>query len=135
MPDLLAQRLSTDRPSSAFPGKLRAGGAPIPRDRPYPQLQSCSRNSDWEHENQQCLLHIGSPPRLFSSAGNCCNQAWVLKNSLFVPNRQNLGDRKCLPNPRRSIVGLPDEILFLLISREGVLQQPRLVSSIAERRR
>src|ERR1022692_5038476 len=119
-------RLSEQR----LPRQITGGWRTHSRDRPYPQLQSCSRNSGWEDENQQCLLHIGSPPRLFSSAGNCCNQAWVLKNSLFVPNRQNLGDRKCLPNPRRSIVGLPDAILFLRISWEGVFQQPRLISSI-----
>src|ERR1017187_6458865 len=54
---------------------------------------------------------------------------WVLKNSPFVPNSQNWGDRKCLPDPRRSIVGLPDAIFFLRISREGVFQQPRLFTS------
>jgi hypothetical protein len=59
-----------------------------------------------------------------------CKHLWVLKNSLFVPNRQNLGDRKYLPNPRRSIVGLPNEILFLLISREGVFQQPHLLTAV-----
>jgi hypothetical protein len=47
-----------------------------------------------------------------------------LKNSLFVPISQNLGDRKCLGDPGKSIVGLPDAILFLSILREGVFQQP-----------
>jgi hypothetical protein len=31
----------------------------------------------------------------------------------LVPNSRNLGDRKCLGDPRRSIVGLPAAILFL----------------------
>jgi len=57
------------------------------------------------------------------------NRLWLLKNSFFVSNRQNLGDRKCLPDPRRSIVGLPDAILFWRILRERVFQQPRLFSS------
>jgi hypothetical protein len=39
----------------------------------------------------------------------------MLKNSLFVPNSQNWGDRKCLGDPRESIVGLPDAILFLRV--------------------
>jgi len=55
------------------------------------------------------------------------NQAWLLKNSLFVPNSRNLGDRKCLGDPRKSIVGLPDAILFLRISWEGVFQQPQAI--------
>src|ERR1035441_1659383 len=60
----------------------------------------------------------------------CCYQAWLLKNSLFAPNGQIWGDRKCLPNPRRSIVGLPDAILFLRISRVGVFQQPQAITLI-----
>ena len=48
-----------------------------------------------------------------------------MKNSLFVSNSQNWGNGKCLPDPRRSIVGLPDAIFFLRISREGVFQQPQ----------
>jgi hypothetical protein len=59
-----------------------------------------------------------------------CNRLWLLKNSLFAPNGRIWGDRKCLPNPRRSIVGLPDEILFLRISRVGVLQQPQAFTLI-----
>jgi CheY-like chemotaxis protein len=61
-----------------------------------------------------------------------CKQAWLLKNSLFALNRQNWGDRKCLPNPRRSIVGLPDAILFLRISRLGVFQQPQAITLIVD---
>jgi hypothetical protein len=49
-----------------------------------------------------------------------------LKNSLFVPNSQNLGYRKCIGDPSKSIVGHPDAILFLRILREGVFQQPRV---------
>src|ERR1035441_9264262 len=59
---------------------------------------------------------------------NECNRLWLLKNSRFAPNRQNWGDRKCLPNPRRSIVGLPDAILFLRISRGGGFQQPHAIT-------
>src|ERR1017187_7038918 len=58
----------------------------------------------------------------------------------FRLKQPNLGDRKCLPDPRKSIVGLPDAILFLRISRAGVFQQPqaftlrtRIVSVIASR--
>ncbi len=58
------------------------------------------------------------------------NRLWLLKNSLFVPISQNRGDRKCLGDPRKSIVGLPDAILFLLILREGVFQQPRLLTPV-----
>jgi hypothetical protein len=39
-----------------------------------------------------------------------------------------LGDRKCLEDPRKSIVGLPKAILFFSILRERVFQQPRDVS-------
>ena|ERR1035441_6898920 len=46
-------RLSEQR----LPRQITGGWRTHSRDRPYPQLQSCSRNSDWEHENQQCLLH------------------------------------------------------------------------------
>jgi hypothetical protein len=53
-----------------------------------------------------------------------------LKNSLFVPISQNLGDRKCLGDPRKSIVGHPDAILFLSILREGVFQQPQAITLI-----
>jgi hypothetical protein len=38
------------------------------------------------------------------------------------------GDRKCLGDPRKSIVGHPDAILFLPISRQGVFQQPQAIS-------
>src|SRR5260370_15202773 len=62
--------------------------------------------------------------------GSECKSLWVLKNSLFVPNSQNWGDRKCLGDPRKSIVGHPDAILFLPISRQGVFQQPRLVTPV-----
>jgi hypothetical protein len=42
------------------------------------------------------------------------------------PNSRNLGDRKSLGGPRKSIVGLPDAVLFLRISWERVFQHPRL---------
>jgi hypothetical protein len=51
-----------------------------------------------------------------------------LKNSLFVKISQKLGDRKCLGDPRKSIVGLPDAILFLPILRERVFQQPQAIA-------
>jgi len=34
-------------------------------------------------------------PIIALERSSCRNQAWVLKNSPFVPNGQNLGDRKC----------------------------------------
>src|SRR5271170_6563925 len=54
----------------------------------------------------------------------------LLKNSVFAPNRQNLGDRKCLGDPRKSLVGLPNAILFLRISPVGVFQQPQAITLI-----
>jgi hypothetical protein len=51
-----------------------------------------------------------------------------LKNSLFVPKSRNLGDRKCLGDPRKSLVGLPKAISFLRFSWEGVFQQPQAIS-------
>ena len=39
-------------------------------------------------------------------------QAWLLKNSVFAPNRQNWGDGKCPGALRKSLVGLPNAILF-----------------------
>jgi hypothetical protein len=59
---------------------------------------------------------------------NCREQAWLLKNSLFVPNSQNLGDRKCIGDPSKSIVGHPDAILFLRNSRGEVFQQPQAIA-------
>jgi len=43
----------------------------------------------------------------------------------FHPKQPNWGDRKCLGDPTKSIVGHPDALLFLRISREGVFKQPR----------
>jgi hypothetical protein len=60
---------------------------------------------------------------------NECKRLWLLKNSVFAPNRQNWGDRKCLGDPRKSLVGLPNAILFLRVSPAGVFQQPRLIST------
>jgi hypothetical protein len=57
-----------------------------------------------------------------------CKCEWLLKNSLFIPIGQNLGDGKCLGDPRKSILELPDAILFSSILREGVFQQPHDLS-------
>src|ERR1035438_9086935 len=77
------------------------------------------------------MIELRAPrPERGSSKRSECNRLWLLKNSLFAPNGQIWGDRKCLPNPRRSIVGLPDAILFLRISRVGVFQQPLLISTV-----
>ncbi len=48
----------------------------------------------------------------------------------FRQNNRNLGDRKCLGKSRTLLTGHPDAILFLRISREGVFQQPRLLSTV-----
>jgi hypothetical protein len=64
------------------------------------------------------------------TAQACAIACGLLKDSIFVPNSQNLGDRKCLGDPRKSIVGHPDAILFLRISLEGVFQQPRLITTV-----
>jgi hypothetical protein len=53
-----------------------------------------------------------------------------MKNSLDSPIRREMGDRKCLGDPRESIVGLPDAILFLPILRKGVFQQPQAISQL-----
>ena len=53
----------------------------------------------------------------------CCNQTWVLKNSIFLKIAKIWGDRKCLGKLRKSFVGYPDAILFLIISRPGVFQR------------
>jgi len=50
----------------------------------------------------------------------------------FHPKQPNWGDRKCLGDPTKSIVGHPDALLFLRISREGVFQQPRLQTVITK---
>jgi hypothetical protein len=72
-----------------------------------------------------------SQRRVNSALGtNECNRLWVLKNSLYVPNSQNLGDRKCLPDPRKSILGHPDAILFSAILAKGLFQQPQAISLI-----
>jgi hypothetical protein len=69
-------------------------------------------------------LHPYSSKSRCDSQYSCRNQAWLLKNSLFIPIGQNLGDGKCLGDPRKSILELPDAILFSSILREGVFQQP-----------
>jgi hypothetical protein len=46
----------------------------------------------------------------------------------FSQNSQNFGDRKCLGDPRTSLVGLPNAILFLRISGQEVFQQPQAIS-------
>jgi hypothetical protein len=43
--------------------------------------------------------------------------------------RQNLGDRKCPGEPRKSFIGHPDTICFQRIYGKGVFQQPRLFST------
>jgi hypothetical protein len=45
---------------------------------------------------------------------------------IFSRSKQRgFGDRKCIGKSRKSFVGHPGAILFLLISRAGVSQQPR----------
>jgi hypothetical protein len=48
----------------------------------------------------------------------------------FLEKLPKVGDRKCPGNPRESFIAHPDAILFSRFFREGVFQQPRLVSSI-----
>ena len=47
----------------------------------------------------------------------------------FRRNSGNLEDRKCLGKSRTSFIERPDAILFARILREGVFQQPRLLTS------
>ena len=35
--------------------------------------------------------------------GSECKRLWLLKKSSFLPNRQNLGDTKCLENQERRL--------------------------------
>jgi hypothetical protein len=42
----------------------------------------------------------------------------------FSQKTRDLGDRKCLPKPRKSFVGLPNAKFFLPFSGESVFQQP-----------
>jgi hypothetical protein len=88
--------------------------------RPASQHAGCGENCDLRDP----AAHEG----IISPLGLLIKEAWVLKNSVFAPNRHQLGDRKCLLNARRSIVGLPDAILFLRISRVGVFQQPQAIA-------
>src|SRR5450631_628387 len=62
--------------------------------------------------------------------GNCRKQAWLLKNFLLASKRQNLGDRKCLGDPRKSLIGHPDAISFSRISGFGLFQQPQVIALI-----
>jgi len=81
-----------------------------------------------------------SPPRSSAARGfqsghqlrrsKCCYQACLLKKSLLGQNHRNLGDRKCLGDPSKSIVGLPDAILFSSILRDGVFQQTQALALI-----
>jgi hypothetical protein len=48
----------------------------------------------------------------------------------FPENNPNSGHRKCLRKSRKQLVGHPDAILFLPISRERVFQQPRLPTTV-----
>ena len=45
-------------------------------------------------------------------SGSECNHLWLLKKSLSFKNKLRLGDRKCLPHPRRSLIGHPNAISF-----------------------
>jgi hypothetical protein len=47
----------------------------------------------------------------------------------FPSKQPKLGDTKCLEKLRKSFVGHPSAILFLLISRVGLFQHPRLVTT------
>jgi hypothetical protein len=80
--------------------------------------------------NHRALLNAHkrshSNPRLRIDA---CNEEWLLKNSVFAPNRQNWGDGKCPGALRKSLVGLPNAILFLPILGERVFQHPQDIST------
>jgi len=42
----------------------------------------------------------------------CCNQAWLLKKSIFLPNRTNLGDAKCLEKRKSRLKGILAQSFF-----------------------
>jgi len=42
----------------------------------------------------------------------CCNIAWLLKNSFRGQKVPKLGDQKCIPRSRKSIVGHPGASSF-----------------------
>ena len=54
-----------------------------------------------------------------------CKQHVAVEKVHFSQNSRNLGDRKCLPEPRRSFIGHPSAKFFRPFSSEGVFQQPR----------
>src|SRR5260370_37940838 len=76
---------------------------------------------------------ISRSPRESAATPKLCdcwrNIPWVLKKSLFGQNRRNGGGRKCPSDPREWFIGHPDAILFWRISRYGVFQHPRLLTS------
>src|ERR1035441_9111894 len=62
--------------------------------------------------------HYAQNPLLGLAGVKECKRLWVLKNSLLVPNSRKWGDRKCLPKPRKSFVGLPNAKFFWPFSGE-----------------
>jgi hypothetical protein len=59
------------------------------------------------------LVHSIHQAECFTSYGSWRNQAWVFEKLPFRPKHAKFGDRKCLGDPRTSLVELPNAILFL----------------------
>ena len=55
---------------------------------------------------------LKSDRRISEAADICWEHVWLLKNSVFAPNDPKSGDRKCLSEPRTSIVGHRSAFLF-----------------------
>src|SRR5664280_2205005 len=62
-----------------------------------------------------------------------CKRLWVLKNSLFGPNAQNWGDRRCLGDPRKSLVGLPNAISFCEFRGEEFFNSHAVLNSYSRK--
>jgi hypothetical protein len=58
--------------------------------------------------------------------------AVAVEKVAFLEKLSKFGDRKCPGDPRESFIGHPDAILFSRLSREGVFQQPRLISTVSQ---
>jgi hypothetical protein len=64
--------------------------------------------------------------------GNYRNQPWVLTKSSFLPNSQSWRDQEMSRKLKKSFVGHPSAILFLLIPREGLSTATWLTQSSAD---
>jgi hypothetical protein len=65
-----------------------------------------------------------------SRQGQLTQSGVAVEKVHFSQNSRNLRDRKCLGEPRKSFVGLPNAKFFRPFSGERVFQQPQAISLI-----